>query len=33
MADVVALIDAAAEPAKAHGTYKPRSPKQDAISK
>ena len=33
MADVVALIDAAAEPAKARGAYKPRAAKQDAISK
>ena len=33
MADVVALIDAAAEPAKARGPYKPRATKQDAISK
>ena len=32
MADVVALIDAAAEPAKARGAYKPRVAKQDAIS-
>ena len=32
MADIVALIDAAAEPAKARGPYKPRVPKQDAIS-
>jgi len=33
MADVVALIDAAAEPPKARGTYKPRAPRQGAISK
>jgi len=32
MADVLALIDVAAEPAKAHGPYKPRAPKQDATS-
>ena len=32
MADVVALIDAAAEPAKARGAYKPRAAKPDAIS-
>ena len=32
MEDVVALIDAAAEPAKARGPYKPRAPKPDAIS-
>ena len=33
MADVVALIDAAAEPARARGPCKPRAPKQDTISK
>ena len=33
MADVVALIDAAAEAPKARGPYKPRAPKVDAISK
>jgi len=32
MADVVALIDAAAEPVKARGTYKPRAAKSNAIS-
>ena len=32
MEDVVALIDRAAEPAKARGSYKPRAPKQDAVS-
>ncbi len=33
MEDVVALIDARAEPAKARGPYKPRAPKAEAISK
>ena len=33
MEDVVGLIDAAAEPAKVRGSYKPRAPKQAAISK
>ena len=33
MADVVALIDAAAEPAKPRGAYKSRAPKQAVISK
>lgn len=32
MEDVVALIDAAAEPAKPRGSYKPRQPKAEAIS-
>lgn len=32
MGDVVALIDAAAEPAKARGLYKARAPKQAEIS-
>jgi hypothetical protein len=31
-ADVVALIDVAAEPAKVRGPHKPRAPKQDTIS-
>ncbi len=33
MEDVVALIDARAEPAKPRGPYKPRAPKGEAISK
>jgi IS1 family transposase len=33
MEDVVALIDARAEPAKPRGPYKPRGPKAEAISK
>ena len=33
MKDVVALVDAAAEPTKARGPYKLRTPQQDAVSK
>ena len=32
MTDIVALIDAQAEPVQARGPYKPRAPKQDEIS-